>query len=106
MFFGGRCRSGGWRSPTWVEGDRAAAPHTTSDTDAVSMPNDPLDIESPHEILGLPADERDPVRIVEAASIRLQAIQSGRGSHREVRRTVTALIRMAREAMLREACDP
>jgi hypothetical protein len=69
------------------------------------MPNDPLDIESPHEILGLPAGEHDPVRIVEAASIRLQAIQRSRGSHREVRRTVTALIRMAREAMLREACD-
>lgn len=69
------------------------------------MPDDPLDIASPHEILGLPADERDPVRIVEAASIRLQALQGGGGSHREVRRTVTALIRMARDAMLRDACD-
>jgi len=89
-----------------VEGDHLAAPNLTSDTDAFSMPNDQFDIESPHEILGLPADERDPVRIVEAASIRLQAIQSGRGSHREVRSTVTALIRMARDAMLHEACDP
>lgn len=70
------------------------------------MPDDPLDIASPHEILGLPAEERDPVRIVEAASIRLQAIQGCGGSQREVRRTVTALIRMARDAMLRDACDP
>ena len=70
------------------------------------MPEDPLNIDAPHEILGLSPDERDPVRIVEAASIRLQAIQSAGGSLREVRRTVTALIRMARDAMLRDACDP
>lgn len=70
------------------------------------MSDDALEIDSPHEILGLSPHERDPVRIVEAASIRLQAIQRGGGSHREVRRTVTALIRMARDAMLRDACDP
>jgi hypothetical protein len=57
-------------------------------------------LEAPHEILGLPADERDPVRIVEAAAIRLQTVQQGGGTQWEVRRTVEALIRMAREAML------
>jgi len=70
------------------------------------MTDSPLDVESPHELLGLPADERDPVRIVEAAAIRLQAIRRGGGSQREVRRTLTALIRMARDAMLRDACEP
>ncbi len=88
-----------------MEGDRAAARQATPDMDAVRMPDDPLNVDAPHEILGLPADERDPVRIVEAAAIRLQAIQGGGGSHREVRRTVTALIRMARDAMLREVRD-
>lgn len=58
-------------------------------------------LEAPHEILGLPPDERDPVRIVEAAAIRLRAVQQSGGTQREVRQTVEALIRMAREAMLR-----
>lgn len=69
------------------------------------MTDSPVDVESPHELLGIPADERDPVRIVEAAAIRLQAIQRGGGGQREVRRTVTALIRMARDAMLHDACE-
>jgi|688.fasta_scaffold275221_2 hypothetical protein len=63
----------------------------------------PHAIEAPHELLGLPPDERDPVRIVEAAAIRLEALRDGGGTHWEVRRTVAALIRMARTAMLREA---
>jgi len=69
------------------------------------MNDRPIDVDAPHEILGISAAERDPVRIVAAASARLQAIQRGGGSQREVRRTVTALIRLARDAMLREACD-
>lgn len=68
------------------------------------MNDNAVDIGSPHEILGLPPDERDAVRIVEAAARRLDALQQGNGSDREVRRTLTALIRLAREAMLRNAC--
>lgn len=69
--------------------------------------NDPrLDgIESPHEILGLAPDERDPVRIVEAAAIRLQALRESGGTQWAVRRTVAALIRLARESMLRGVND-
>jgi len=63
----------------------------------------PPDIDSPHEILGLTPGERDPVRIVEAAAGRLRAIREGSGTDWEVQRTVTALIQMARWAMLRDA---
>lgn len=60
-------------------------------------------IDCPHEILGLPAGERDPIRIVEAAAARLRAIRLGGGTDWEVRRTVTAMIQLARRAMLRDA---
>ena len=59
---------------------------------------------APHELLGLPADERDPVRIVAAAAARLRAIRSGGGGDREVRDALVAAIRRARDTLLRSAC--
>jgi len=56
-----------------------------------------------HELLGVAADERDPVRIVEAAAARLRAIESARGSEVAVRRSIAQLIRRARDAMLKAA---
>lgn len=54
-----------------------------------------------HEILGLAADERDPVRIVEAAGCRLRALDSTGGGEHAVRRALARLIRSARDEMLR-----
>lgn len=56
---------------------------------------------APHEILGLPPEERDPVRIVEAAEIRLEAVQKHGGTQWDVRETVESLIQRARDMMLR-----
>ena len=64
-------------------------------------PTDPV-VEAPHEILGVPATERDPVRIVEAAEIRLAAL--ARGGEAQVRSTLQGLIRQARDRMLRDLC--
>lgn len=52
-----------------------------------------------HELLGLSPDERDPVRIVEAAAIRLRALGRADG-HDDVRRSLARLIRQARDQML------
>ncbi|MFM9058809.1 MAG: hypothetical protein ACKOSQ_06790 [Planctomycetaceae bacterium] len=57
----------------------------------------------PHEILGLPPDERDPVRIVNAAACRLGRLTAAGGSESAVRQALTHLIRAAREEMLRIA---
>jgi hypothetical protein len=56
-------------------------------------------IEAPHELLGLSPMERDPVRIVEAAQIRLRLLRQG--SELGVRRHLTALIKQARNQMVR-----
>ena len=61
------------------------------------------DTQAPHELLGVAADERNPARIVEAAAARLRAVHDGGGTDLDVRRTVVALIRRARDAMLRAA---
>jgi hypothetical protein len=58
-----------------------------------------------HELLGLAADERDPVRIVEAAAARLRALESAGGSEIAVRRSLAGLIRRARDAMLEAVAD-
>lgn len=58
---------------------------------------------APHEMLGLPADERDPVRIVNAAASRLRRLAAAGGSESVVRQALTQLIRAAREEMLRTA---
>jgi hypothetical protein len=58
---------------------------------------------APHEILGLSARERDPVKIVEAASIRLKALDDAGGSEVTVRRSLARLIRAARDTMLAAA---
>jgi len=55
-------------------------------------------IAAPHELLGLNPMERDPVRIVEAAQIRLRLLRQG--DELEVRRRVTALIKQARNQMV------
>jgi hypothetical protein len=60
---------------------------------------------APHEILGLSAHERDPVKIVEAASIRLKALDDAGGSEVTVRRALARLIRSARDAMLAAAAQ-
>jgi len=52
-----------------------------------------------HELLGLSPDERDPVRIVEAAAIRLRALIQANG-HDDVQRSLARLIRQARDRML------
>lgn len=65
-----------------------------------ALPND-AGAQAPHELLGLPADERDPVRIVEAAACRLRALEAAAGSEASVRRAVARLIRGARDEMLR-----
>lgn len=57
--------------------------------------------EAPHEILGLPAHERDPVQIVEAAACRLRALEAAGGSETALRRSLALLIRRARDEMLR-----
>ena len=54
-----------------------------------------------HELLGLTADECDPVRIVEAAACRLRALETAGGSEVAVRRSLARLIRGARDEMLR-----
>jgi hypothetical protein len=54
-----------------------------------------------HELLGLPAGERDSVRIVEAAACRLRALETAGGSEVAVRRSLARLIRHARDEMLR-----
>jgi len=56
-------------------------------------------VPAPHELLGLDPTERDPVRIVEAAQIRLRQLRQG--NELEVRRRVTALIKQARNQMVR-----
>ncbi len=56
-------------------------------------------IDAPHELLGLSPMERDPVRIVEAAQVRLRLIRQG--SEFEVRRRLTAMIKQARDQMVR-----
>ncbi len=56
-------------------------------------------VAAPHELLGLTPMERDPVRIVEAAQIRLRLLRQG--NELGVRRSVTALIRQARDQMVR-----
>ena len=58
---------------------------------------------APHELLGLTACERDPVRIVAAAAARLRLLESAGGSERAVRQSLCALIRRARDAMLETA---
>lgn len=60
---------------------------------------------APHEILGLSARERDPVKIVEAASIRLKALDDAGGSEVTVRRSLARLIRSARDTMLAAAAQ-
>lgn len=57
-----------------------------------------------HELLGLPADERDPVRIVDAAARRLATLRAARGSESAVREALAQLIRTARDEMLRATC--
>jgi len=69
-----------------------------------TSPGDSLGTE-PHEILGLSADERDPVRIVEAAACRLRALEAARGSEAAVRRSLARVIRSARDDMLRALWD-
>lgn len=56
-------------------------------------------IDAPHELLGLSPLERDPVRIVEAAQNRLRLLRQG--SELAVRRHLTALIKQARNQMVR-----
>lgn len=58
---------------------------------------------APHELLGLAADERDPVTIVNAAACRLATLAAARGSESAVRQALTMLIRAARDEMLRVA---
>jgi hypothetical protein len=65
-----------------------------------TIPTDP-GAGAAHELLGLPAGERDPVRIVEAAACRLRTLESAGGSETAVRRSLARLIRSAREEMLR-----
>ena len=61
-------------------------------------------IEKPHELLGLPANETDAVRIAEAAGKRLETMRASTGSETEVRDCVISQIILAREAMLFHAC--
>lgn len=62
-------------------------------------------VERPHELLGLSACEADPVRIIEAARVRLGPLRASTGSHREVRFFAINQIVAARDAMLRNAAD-
>ena len=62
-------------------------------------------IAEPHELLGIPAAERDPVQIVEAATVRLEALRQVRGGDPELRRIMAAFIRRARDQLLRTVCD-
>ena len=71
------------------------------------MPAPRLDVHPrPADILGLPAEEHDPVQIILAAQLRLRNCRMdgtggrGRASGREVRRIVAA-----RDTLLREAID-
>jgi len=56
-------------------------------------------LEAPHELLGLSPEECDPVRIVEAAQTRLRMLRNGH--EYTVRRELSALIRQARDQMVR-----
>lgn len=58
------------------------------------------EIDNPHELLGLPADEEDCERIIAAARVRLARIRAGNGSEFAVRRVVMQQIEAARDAML------
>jgi len=66
---------------------------------ATNIPADPV-AGAAHELLGLPAGERDPVRIVAAAAARLRVLASAHGTEDAVRREVARLIRQARDEML------
>ena len=73
------------------------ATHSYSGFD--SRVTDGESIEAPHELLGLSPDECDPVRIVEAAQMRLRMLRNGH--EYTVRRELSALIRQARDQMVR-----
>lgn len=60
----------------------------------------PFSIENPHEMIGVPADETDPRVILEAAARRIDRIRAHAGSELDVRRTLIALIIVARNEVL------
>lgn len=72
-------------------------PHAHAALGSRLTSDEPLD--APHELLGLSPDECDPVTIVEAAQRRLRMLRNG-GEH-TVRRELSALIRQARDQMVR-----
>ena len=63
------------------------------------------EVDSPHELLGVRAGERDPVLIVGAAARRLRVLSTGSGREVDVRRSLASLIRRARDRMLQSALD-
>jgi hypothetical protein len=63
------------------------------------------EVDSPHELLGVRAGERDPVMIVGAAARRLRVLSTGSGREVDVRRSLASLIRRARDRMLQSALD-
>jgi hypothetical protein len=56
-------------------------------------------IDAPHELLGLSPTESDPAMIVEAAQRRLRMLRNGH--EYTVRRELSAMIRQARDQMVR-----
>jgi hypothetical protein len=74
------------------------AARTAAFSAAVATDADPA--VPPHELLGVDAAERDPVRIVEAAQIRLRSLLASQGSEVALTREVCRLIRRARDHLL------
>lgn len=62
--------------------------------------------DNPHELLGVPAGERDVVVIIEAARRRLAIVRGSGGSEVAVIRELVLQITAARDAMLEAARPP